>query len=61
MSLRSLPDEVYGLFIDNNIAAVVGLEEKEDMYSNEDITTSNFDNLCANPYTSLQLLADDYL
>ena len=31
------------------------------MYSNEDITTSNFDNLCANPYTFLQLLADDYL
>jgi len=64
VSLGSLPDEAYSLSVDNDIAAAAGLEEREDVYSNEDITTSNLewnDNSYANPYTSLQPLADDYL
>ena len=59
-----LPDEAYSLSIDNDIATAAGLEEKEDVYSDEDVTTSNFkwnDNSYTNPYTPLQPLANDYL
>ena len=56
MSLGLLPNKAHSLSIDNDIAIVAGLKKKENMYSNGDVTTSNFewnDNLCANPYTSL--------
>ena len=64
MSLGLFPDEAYSLSIDNDIATAAGLEEKEDVYSDEDVTTSNFewnDNSYTNPYTPLQPLANDYL
>ena len=56
VSLGLLPDEAYSLSVDDDIAAAAGLEEREDVYSNEDITASNLEwnnNLYANPYTSL--------
>jgi len=42
-SLRLLSNEAYSLSVDNNITAAAELEKKEDVYSNKDITTSNFE------------------
>jgi len=64
VSLGLLPDKAYSLSVDDDIAAAAGLEKREDVYSDEDITASNLewnDNSYTNPYTSLQPLADDYL
>jgi len=38
-----LSNKTYGLSIDDDIATAAELEEKEDIYSNEKITISNFE------------------
>jgi len=64
VSLGLLFNKAYGFSINDDITVAVELEKRKDIYSNKEVTASNFewnDNLCTISYTFLQLLVNNYL